>query len=191
MMLRRSDARVDAGGISVTFTTAKSRSKSDRKPKSSAVERGESIAPALASDGDAKASKAAALDPPTTTASASLLPSSSPSPSLFASAASSVGVYAGLYWWILVITAGIAPTLWSAMALCWHLGDCPTAWACLAASGVYWVRRRVPFLSLLFQPFCVFSSFSFYIIALLSISAFEWCFCREQRRPKRPRKRNY
>ena len=148
MMLRRSDARVDAGGISVTFTTAKSRSKSDRKPKSSAVERGESIAPALASDGDAKASKAAALDPPTTTASASLLPSSSPSPSLFASAASSVGVYAGFYWWILVITAGIAPTLWSAMALCWHLGDCPTAWACLAASGVYWVRRRVPFLSL-------------------------------------------
>ena len=108
----------------------------------------------------AKASEAAALDPsPPTTESASFSSSS-----LFASAASSVGVYAGFYWWILVITAGIAPTLWSSMALCWHLGDCPAAWVCLALSGLYWVSFFC-FVSLsLFRPRYLLLLFPFFLL---------------------------
>ena len=136
-MLRRPDAR--AGGISVTFTTARASKSGRRAPgsKSAAAEERDAELP--------KASEAAlARGCEPTTESASPPPrssSSSPSSSsLFGSAASSIGVYAGFYWWILVITAGIAPTLWSSMALCWHLGDCPAAWLCLALSGLYWVR---------------------------------------------------
>ena len=148
-MLRRPDAR--AGGISVTFTTATARKSDRRAPGSTSAAADESDAELSTMTGS-KASEAAALfdpsRPPTTTttesASAPRPPrasfaAASPS-SLPDSAASSIGVYAGFYWWILVITAGIGPSLWSSLALIWHLGNCPAAWLCLAASGLYWVR---------------------------------------------------
>ena len=146
-MLRKPDAR--AGGISVTFTTAKARKSDQRAPgsKSAAADESDDAKLSTMARKASEAEAAAPFDPSpaatattTTKESASAASSSSSSShSLLASAASSIGVYAGFYWWILVITAGIGPTLWSTMALAFHLGDCPAAWLCLAASGVYWV----------------------------------------------------
>lgn len=169
-MLCRPDAR--AGGISVTFTTAKARKSDRRAPGSKTVAADESDAEmSTTMPGGAKASEAAAAPydpsppPPTTTttesaSSAPPLPPRAASSSAAATAspsglASSIGVYAGFYWWILVITAGIGPTLWSGMALAWHLGACPAAWLCLAASGLYWV--------------CVFLFFFFLLFTLLML----------------------
>ena len=175
-MLRRSDAR--AGGISVTFTTAKASKSGRRAPGSKSAAAEESGIDAMATAKKASEAEARGREPTTTESAASPPPPRpSPSPSLLGSAASSVGVYAGFYWWILVITAGIAPTLWSSMALCWHLGDCPAAWVCLALSGLYWVsfffsvfflspplfsfRRSLIFLLSLFSCLAPFTSIAF------------------------------
>lgn len=162
-MLRRPDARAE--GISVTFTTVLDKKSDRRAPERKATlgERDDDAAAAPSAPAE-KACEAAAHDP--STAPTRSPSPSSPPPSLLSSAASSLGVYAGFYWWILVITAGLGPTLWSTMALCWHLGDCPKAWACLAASGAYWVRS-IPSLLVSF-----FLSVPFSVVSFISVSFF-------------------
>lgn len=59
-------------------------------------------------------------------------PTSSPSSSSTSSSFSfSLGIYFGFYMWVLVVTAGLGPTLWSSMWLCWTLGKSARGWLCL------------------------------------------------------------